>query len=168
MDQPQKTYALQLWGDYVRLKRTSTLNKLQSELGSLLEYSPNAAKQAVSQIEHGRSWIPKNKFRTFAQVLDLDESLFRRLDYHYSVNEYDKMIELLTELLQTEFDFKPHQPEIVFRASLPEGPASPPIPAGDLKQRLQKLKEAFEAELILQDEYDEARKRILEQFVEGS
>lgn len=168
MDQPLKTYALQLWGDYVRLKRTETLDLLQSELGSQLEYSPNAAKQAVSQLEHGRGWIPKNKFKTFVRVLKLDESVFRRLDYHYNTGEYDKMVEVLTDLLKTEFQVTPHQPEEVPRPKMPEGPVSPPIPAGDLKGRLLKLKETFDWGLINQEEYDEARKRILEQFVEGA
>jgi hypothetical protein len=166
MDQPLKTYALQLWGEYLRLKRTESLDKLQSELGSLLEYAPNAAKQAVSQLEHGRGWIPRNKFKTFVRVLGLDESLFRRLDFHYTAGEYGKMVDLLTDLLKTEFQVTPHQPDELLRPS--ESTPSPPLPAGDLKTRLIKLKEAFDADLITLGEYDEARKRILEQFVEGA
>jgi len=167
MEQPLKSYALMLWGEYVRMKRTAN-SWLQSELGSRLEYSPGAAKQSVSQIEHGRIWIPKNKFNIFIRELSLDEDLFRRLDFLFAANDYGKMVSLLTDLLKSEFHFTPHVPKGLVVNKLPEGPTSPPIATGDLTERLKKLKEAFDLELIEASEYEEARKRILAQFVEGA
>ncbi len=168
MEQFMKRYALHLWGEYVRLVRIQKLDMLQHELGILLDYSPTAAKQAVSQIEHGRSWIPKNKYSKFVEVLQLDEGLFRQLDYLFNASQYNRMAAILTDLLRNEFDHRPFEPEHIHPSTVAVGISSPPAPTGELVERLQMLKAAYEQHLIEDNEYEDARKRVLEQFVEGN
>jgi transcriptional regulator with XRE-family HTH domain len=170
MEDTHKPYALQLWGDYLRRKRLEH-DLLQYQLGVSLAYSTGSAKQAISQLENGRTWVPRAKLDALIEQLKLDPSWVRQLDYFFHAHQYGRVVELLRKQLQHDFGLElPTAQDINSGKPLPKArnlDAAYAKSQPSLQDKLVQLKQAWEQQLISQAEYESTRKRLLDQFASG-
>lgn len=157
-----KSNAQDLLGNYVKMKRLE-LNWTQEQLGINVGYAPQTAKQSISQLERGITWIPGKKLDEFIATLELDRSFFQLLQYHFSSNNYGEAEKMLTKL--NEYELKRMSKSIGYElepARKPQvSPAQKPI-----EDRLVRLKDLFEKGLIDEAEYKEAKREVLRAFYE--
>lgn len=142
-----------LLGNYIKLKRRER-QITQEELGINVGYSPSAAKQAVSQIERGITWLPDARLPEFIEYLHLSEDFFRRLAHYFSIKNYQYTRELLEGLHARELG----APPVSRQASPTQASAASPT---TLESQLEKLKGLLEKGLIDEGDYKEAKRDLL-------
>ena len=159
-----------LLGNYLKLKRRER-DLTQEEVGINVGYSPHTAKQAISQIERGVTWVPDKKLSEFVSFLELDSSFFSLLSYYYSIKNYTEVFNMLQKLqahairnmsadMQISLD-KPHA------ARSADAPTAPVTSKEDkLEAHLKKLKELHDKGLIDEDDYKEAKREALKKMLE--
>lgn len=164
MEEKNKQKAQELLGKLIKRKRIE-LNKTQEELGVNVGYSPQGAKQAISQLERGLGWIPTKKQEFFVQFLMLDPAFIQLLFYHYFSRNYVKSLEMLRDLedkklrsLSTAINTSSHSPDSA------ESAISPQL---NIDNKLAQLKKLFERGLIDEEEYKSSKKEVLERFLKG-
>lgn len=96
-----KLNAQQMLGSRLKMRRME-MSLTQEELGVYVGYSPMAAKQAISQIERGVTWIPNKKQSEFILHLQLDRELVTLLSYHFFSRNYSEVLQMLRERNEAE------------------------------------------------------------------
>ena len=95
-----------LLGAYLKFTRRKR-DLTQEEVGINVGYSPHTAKQAISQIERGVTWVPDKKLKEFVSFLELNKSFFSLLSHYYSIKNYAKVQEMIKMLLNLDSLPKP-------------------------------------------------------------
>lgn len=154
-------------GNFLKMRRLD-LGKTQVEIGELVGYEANVAKQAISQIERGVTGIPAKKTDAFIKELMLDEGVFKLINYYTSVNQYDEALKLIQTKMQTEMDTKTGKLVRVEGQMVPQkeqshGKSNENEPG--LEAKLQRLKDLHEAGLITKEDYDASRQKLLDSFL---
>ena len=157
-----KHNAQDLLGSYVKMKRLE-LNWTQEQLGINVGYAPQTAKQSISQLERGITWIPGKKLDEFITALSLDRSFFQLLQYHFSSSNYAEAEKMMKKL--NDYELKRMSRSIGYELEAPANPAQPPA-SKSIEDRLTRLKNLFERGLIDEDDYKEAKKEILRTLYE--
>lgn len=161
-----------LLGNYLKLKRRDR-DLTQEEVGINVGYSPHTAKQAISQIERGVTWVPDKKFSEFVRFLELDSSFFSLLSYYYSIKNYEETHKMLQKLeehairnMSDDLSIPLHTTQPV-AATVPPKEAPPEESEQDkMESHLAKLKDFFEKGLIDEDDYKIAKRDALKKFME--
>lgn len=162
-----KNNAQDLLGSYVKMKRLE-LNWTQEQLGINVGYAPQTAKQSISQLERGITWIPGKKLDEFINALSLDRSFFQLLQYHFSSSNYAESEKMLKRL--NEYELKRMSRSIGYELE-PLTPATPapapePAPKKTVEDRLTRLKNVYDKGLIDEEDYKEAKREILRSLYE--
>jgi transcriptional regulator with XRE-family HTH domain len=154
-------------GNFLKMRRLD-LGKTQIEIGELVGYGAEVAKQAISQIERGVTGIPAKKTDDFIKALSLDEGVFKLINYYTSVNQYSEALKLVQSKMQTEMDTKTGKLVRVDGKMVPEKEQPQANSSGnepDLEAKLQRLKNLHVAGLITQEDYDVSRQKLLDSFL---
>ncbi|MEM6271204.1 MAG: SHOCT domain-containing protein [Bacteroidota bacterium] len=156
-----------LLGNYLKLKRRER-DLTQEEVGINVGYSPQTAKQAISQIERGVTWVPSKKLSEFVRFLELDASFFSLLSYYYSIKNYTETHNMLQKLqahairnLSDDMQIPLGQP----RSPVPAKASAESDPEEKLERHLAKLKDLFDKGLIDEDDYKEAKRDALKKLL---
>lgn len=155
-----------LLGNYLKLKRRER-DLTQEEVGINVGYSPHTAKQAISQIERGVTWVPGKKMNEFVSFLELDSSFFSLLSYYYSIKNYHKSHEMLVNLQDQAIRNMSGDSDVPLARSQADAPANTAVATkgNDLESHLSKLKDLFEKGLIDNEDYKEAKRDALKKFM---
>lgn len=154
-------------GNFLKMRRLD-LGLTQIEVGELVGYSPEVAKQAISQIERGVTGIPAKKNEAFIKILHLEEGVFKLINYYSSANQYNEALKLIQAKMQTEMDTKTGKLVKVEGKMVPEQQqtqSNSTTPEPGLEAKLQRLKDLHEAGLITQEDYDASRQKLLNSFL---
>jgi transcriptional regulator with XRE-family HTH domain len=156
-----------LLGNYLKLKRRDR-DLTQEEVGINVGYSPHTAKQAISQIERGVTWVPDKKLSEFVRFLELDSSFFSLLSYYYSIKNYQETLKMLQKLEEHAIRNMSDDLQIPLNNSQPPAATTAPTePKGaEMERHLSKLKDFFEKGLIDEDDYKIAKRDALKKFME--
>lgn len=161
-----------LLGNYLKLKRRDR-DLTQEEVGINVGYSPHTAKQAISQIERGVTWVPDKKFSEFVRFLELDSSFFSLLSYYYSIKNYQETQKMLQKLEEHAIRNMSDDLSIPLTNSRPAATSSPAAKPQNvesdndrMERHLAKLKDFYEKGLIDEDDYKMAKKDALKKFME--
>lgn len=152
--------AQEMLGMLIKMKRKEH-GMTQEELGVHVDYSPHAAKQAISQIERGVTWIPVKKLSQFVSTLNLDEDFMKLLNYQYHSRNFAESIKIMKAQKAKEIRNRGDDLESQSAVSRP----APKMGKDDLEEKLVALKEMFEKGLIEEDEFKQMKGEILKKFV---
>ena len=157
-----------LLGNYLKLKRRER-DLTQEEVGINVGYSPHTAKQAISQIERGVTWVPDKKLSEFVRFLELDSSFFSLLSYYYSIKNYDEVFNMLQKL--QAHAIRNMSDDMQISLDKPRAAHAPEKPAvaskeDQLEAQLKKLKNFFDQGLIDEDDYKEAKREALRKMLD--
>ena len=159
-----KSNAQDLLGNYIKMKRLE-LNWTQEQLGINVGYSPQTAKQSISQLERGITWIPGKKLDEFITTLNLDRSFFQLLQYHFSSSNYSEAEKMLQKLSEYELKRMSKSIRYELEAQSPQ-PQFQPIAEKSIEDRLIRLKDLFEKGLIDEEDYKQSKREVLRKFYE--
>ncbi|HHG85322.1 MAG TPA: hypothetical protein ENJ82_11305 [Bacteroidetes bacterium] len=153
-----------LLGNYLKLKRRER-DLTQEEVGINVGYSPHTAKQAISQIERGVTWVPGKKMSEFVNFLELDKSFFSLLSYYYSIKNFSKTQEMLLNIQAKAIqNMSGNSGNILQKASISSAPAQTNS-EDELERYLAKLKDLHAKNLIDDEDYKEAKREALKKFM---
>ncbi|MCB9232626.1 MAG: helix-turn-helix transcriptional regulator [Bacteroidia bacterium] len=121
-----KQQAQEMMGNRLKMRRME-MSLTQEELGVNVGYSPMAAKQAISQIERGITWLPTRKQDEFVKELHLDPNLMTLASYHYFSRNYEEVVSMLREREEAELRHRTQRLRINMSKSAPPTiPTEPP------------------------------------------
>lgn len=151
-----------LLGNYLKMKRRER-DLTQEEVGINVGYSPHTAKQAISQIERGITWVPDKKLNEFVEFLVLDASFFSLLSHYYSIRKYEEVYKMLRNLMDHEVRSMSESMRIKIAPAEMQTPAEP---VQSIESKLEKLRELHEKGLIDDEDYKEAKREALKKFMD--
>ena len=156
---------MEAMGNFLKLKRLEK-GYTQEHLGALAEYSQGGAKQAISQIERGLSWIPLDKKDRLIRVLGLDPNTIEVACHHFVNEDYNTAIKILADAQKAEIKLKTQYITNagMVPARVEQQPENAPISEANPEEKLEKLKHLFEKGLIPESLYHEKMKDILDKM----
>lgn len=157
-----------LLGNYLKLKRRER-DLTQEEVGINVGYSPHTAKQAISQIERGVTWVPDKKISEFVRFLELDSSFFSLLSYYYSIKNYRETYNMLGKLEAQAIRNMSDDMQINLQKAPVVAVAAVAVESkeDEMEKTLEKLKDFFEKGLIDEEDYKIAKRDALKKFMEA-